>query len=160
MQFIATVPALHLALVHLHLSFFLFNPMYLPLHAWPIGFTPANANPKADEADWEAFWRAFARLQVRTLFVEIIDVGVRVPEQVLLGPLRTVRAGRFEVMLPWPKGLETSGEFGDAGFVVRRPPEGTDLMEQWDVEKGYTGPEGYPRPGWTERGVLRRLRKW
>jgi hypothetical protein len=107
-----------MALAHFHLSFSLTSPMYLPPHAWPIGFTAANTNPKADEAKWEAFRRAFARLRIRALVVEILDLGVRVPEQVLLEPLRKVRAGRVEVVLPWPRGLETSGEFGDAGFVV------------------------------------------
>jgi hypothetical protein len=107
-----------MALAHFHLSFSLTSPIYLPPHAWPIGFTAANTNPKADEAKWEAFRRAFARLRIRALVVEILDLGVRVPEQVLLEPLRKVRAGRVEVVLPWPRGLETSGEFGDAGFVV------------------------------------------
>jgi hypothetical protein len=68
-------------------------------------------------------------------------LGVRVPEQVLLEPLRKVRAGRVEVVLPWPRGLETSGEFGYAGFVVRRPlePEGMDLMVQMNFEGGNPG---------------------
>jgi hypothetical protein len=37
--------------------------------------------------------------------------------------------------------LETSGEFGDAGFVVRRPPEPevTDLMVQMNIERGNLG---------------------
>lgn len=126
--------------------------MYLPLRAWPIGFTAASTNPKADEAEWEAFWRAFARLQVRALIVEILDLGVRVPEQALLEPLRRVRARVFEVVLPWPSGLETSGEFGDAGFVVRRPPKGTDLMMQMNVDKGNPG-VGKKRVVW---GRLRR----
>ncbi len=65
---------------------------------------------------------------VRVLIVEILDHRVRVPEQVLLEPLREVRAGRLEIMLPWSEGLEMGGEFGDAGFVVRRPLEGVDLM--------------------------------
>lgn len=117
--------------------------MYLPYHLWPSGFTAENTNPKAvraDEAEWEAFWRAFAHVQVRVLIVEILDHGVRVPEQVLLQPLRGVRAGRFEVVLPWPEGLKTSGEFGDAGFVVRRPPEGVSLMMEMDVDKACLGP--------------------
>jgi hypothetical protein len=143
-----------MALAHLHISFSLTSPMYLPPRVWPIGFTAANTNPKAEEAEWEAFWRAFARLRVRALVVEILDLGVRVPEQVLLEPLRKVRAGRVEVVLPWPRGLETSGEFGDAGFVVRRPPdpEGTDLMVQMNVERGNPGVK-------KERAVWGRLRR-
>ncbi|KAH8753445.1 hypothetical protein F5882DRAFT_445043 [Hyaloscypha sp. PMI_1271] len=125
-QLIATVPAPYMALAHLHLSFPLTSPMYLPPRAWPIGFTAANTNPKADEAEWEAFWRAFARLRVRALVVEILDLGVRVPE-----------------------GVERSGEFGDAGFVVRRlpEPEGTDLMVQMNVERGNPGVRK-ERGGW------------
>jgi hypothetical protein len=86
-------------------------------------------------------------VQVRVLIVEILDHGVRVPEQVLLEPLRTARAGRFEVVLPWPEGLKTTGEFGDAGFVVRRPPEGVNLMMHMDVDKGCSGPP-LGRPIW------------
>jgi hypothetical protein len=126
--------------------------MYLPPRAWPIGFTSANSNPKTDEAEWEAFWGAFARLKVCALVVEILDYGVRVPEEALLRPLRNVRAGEFEVVLPWPKGLKTSGEFGDAGFAVRRPPEGTNLMVELNVEKGNPGVE-------KGRGFWERLRR-
>jgi hypothetical protein len=81
-------------------------------------------------------------------------LGVRVPERVLLEPLRKVRAGKVEVVLPWRKGLETSGEFRDAGFVFRRPPEpeGTDLMVQMNVERGNLGVK-------KERGVWGRLRR-
>ncbi|RDL35223.1 uncharacterized protein BP5553_07154 [Venustampulla echinocandica] len=126
--------------------------MYLPPRAWPIGFTAANSNPKTAEAEWEACWRAFARLQVRALVVEILDDGIRVPEEALLQPLRNIKAGELEVVLPWPKGLETSGEFGDAGFAVRRPPEGTNVMVHWDVDKG--------NPGVGKgRGVWERLRR-
>lgn len=114
--------------------------MYLPYLEWPNGVTTDNTSPKrvrADEADWEGFWRALSRLQVRTLIVEIIDDGIRVPEQTLLEPLREVSAELFEVVLPWPACLKTSGEFGDAAFTVRRPPEGVDLMwYRGDVEKG------------------------
>ena len=120
-QLIATVPASYIALAHFHLSFSLTSPIYLPPRAWPIGFTAANTNPKADEAEWEAFWRAFARLRVRALVVEILDLGLRVPEQVLLERLRKVRAGRVEVVLPWPRGLETSGEFGTRGLWLEDP---------------------------------------
>ncbi|TVY32103.1 hypothetical protein LOCC1_G008827 [Lachnellula occidentalis] len=150
-RLIATVPAPYLALAHIHISFPLFSPMYLPLNVWPTGFTPANSNRKADEAEWEAFWRAFARVRLRVLYVEILDWGVRVPEQMLLAPLRQVSAGEFEVVLPWPVGLDTSGEFGDAGFRVRRPPEGTNLMLQMNVAK-------YGRGVGKGRGVWERLR--
>jgi hypothetical protein len=139
-----------LALAHLHLSFDITSPMYLPYRLWPNGFTAEYINPKtvkAVEAKWEAFWRAFIHVRVRVLIVEIHDYGVIVPEQVLLEPLRGVRAGRFEVVLPWPEGLKMSGEFGDAGFVVRRPPEGVDLMMHWAVDKGYPGPP-QGRPIW------------
>jgi hypothetical protein len=142
-----------LALAHLHLSFDITSPMYLPYRLWPNGYTAENTNPKtvkAVETEWEAFWRAFIHVQVRVLIVEILDYGVRVPEQVLLEPLRQVSemgAGRFEVVLPWPEGLRMSGEFGDAGFVVRRPPEGVDLMMHWDVDKGYPEPR-QGRPMW------------
>jgi hypothetical protein len=142
-----------LALAHLHLSFDITSPMYLPYRLWPNGYTAENTNPKAVqavEAEWEAFWRAFIHVRVRVLIVEIHDYGVIVPEQVLLEPLRQVSemgAGRFEVVLPWPEGLRMSGEFGDAGFVVRRPPEGVDLMMHWDVDKGYPEPR-QGRPMW------------
>lgn len=112
--------------------------MYLPFHAWPVGFTADNTNPKADEDEWEAFWHAFARLQVRALIVEIVGSATRVPEQMLLEPLRKVTAEEFEVVLPWIAGLETTGEFRDAEFAVRRPPEGT-VMHEWDVETGCWG---------------------
>jgi hypothetical protein len=147
-----------LALAHLHLSFDIYSPMYLPCRLWPNGYTAENTNLKAFkavEAEWEAFWRAFAHVRVRVLIVEILDYGVRVPEQVLLEPLRQVsemRVGRFEVVLPWPEGLERSGEFGDAGFVVRRPPEGVDLMMHWDVDKGGQEP-------WHGRPMWQRLRR-
>jgi hypothetical protein len=124
--------------------------MYVPYRLWPSGYTAENTNPKAVkavEAEWEALWRAFAHVQVRVLIAEILDHGVRVPEQALLEPLREVRPGMVEVVLPWPEGLETSGEFGDAGLVVRRPPEGVDLMMHWDVDKGYPGPP-QGRPIW------------
>lgn len=138
-RFIATVPVPYLALSHLHISFPLFSPMYLPFRSSRFGFTAANSRPKSDEAEWEAFWGAFARVRLRVLHVEILDHGVRVPEQALLGPLRQLSAGEFEVVLPWPVGLQTSGEFGDAGFSVRRPPEGTNMMLEIHVEKGYPG---------------------
>lgn len=144
------MPAPYLALAPLHLSFAITNPVYLPYRLWPLGFTAENTNHKdvkAVEAEWEAFWCAFAHVQVRVLIVEILDHGVRVPEQVLLEPLREVRAGMFEVVLPWPEGLETTGEFGDAGFVVRRPPEGVDLMMEMYVDKYNTGPP-QRRPIW------------
>lgn len=63
-------------------------------------------------------------------------MGVRVPEQVLLDPLRQVRAERLEVVLPWPSGLEITGEFGDAGFVVSRPPGSVRLAEM-NVDGGH-----------------------
>jgi hypothetical protein len=132
--------------------------MYVTYRLWPNGYTAKNTNPKAVkavEAEWEAFWRAFAHVQVRVLIVEILDYGVRVPEQVLLEPLRQVsemRVGRLEVVLPWQEGLKMSGGFGDAGFVVRRPPEGVDLMMHMGVNKGY--PE--PRQG---RSMWQRLRR-
>ena len=132
--------------------------MYLPPCEWPIGLRDANIelkDLKAEEAEWEAFWHAFARLRVCSLVVEILDCGVRVPEQALLQPLRMVRAGSFEVVLPWPTGLETTGEFGDAGFVVRRPPEGTDVMMRLDVIAGGSWVLG------SERGIWGRLRnRW
>lgn len=80
-------------------------------------------------------------------------MGVRAPEQALLEPLRRVRAEKFEIILPWPYGLETSVEFKDVGFVVRRPPEsvGTDLMISWDVAKAYPGMV-------RQRGLWERLR--
>jgi hypothetical protein len=136
-----------LALAHLHLSFDVHSPMYLPYRLWPSGYTAENINPKTVKAKWEAFWRAFTHVRVRVLIVEIHAYRVIVPEQVLLEPLKEVRAGRFEVVLPWPEGLKMSGEFGDAGFVVRRPPEGVDLMMHWGVDKGYPGPP-QGRPIW------------
>ena len=78
---------------------------------------------------------------------------VRVPEQVLLEPLRKVRAGSVEIVLPWPSGLETSGEFRDAGFVVRRPPEPRmDLMVEMNVDRGNPGLK-------KERGLWGRLKR-
>lgn len=77
-------------------------------------------------------------MRVRDLLVEIVHWGIRVPEQALLEPLRQVRAGRFEVVLPWPSGLEMTGEFGDAGFVVTRPPASVHLLEL-NVDKGNPG---------------------
>lgn len=56
----------------------------------------------------------------------------------LLGSLRNLRAGDFEVVLPWPTGLETSGEFEDAAIIIRRPP-GTDLMGEINVDSGHPG---------------------
>ena len=139
-RFITTVPAPYLALTTVHLTFSIDSPLYLPLNAWPHGFTTDDTDIKADEARWEAFWRKFSRVRVRNLIVEITDGGVRVPEQLLLRPLNQVKAGSFEVVLPWPDGLETSGEFRGAIFTVRRPPEGIDLMMGVDVVKcGYPG---------------------
>jgi hypothetical protein len=87
-------------------------------------------------------------VRVRVLIVEILDHGVRVPEQVLLEPLRQVsemKEGRFEVVLPWPERLKRSGEFGNAGFVVRRPPEGVDLMMRFDRDYACLAlPQGRP----------------
>lgn len=141
-RFIAVVPASHIALARLHISFSVWNPMYMPYSEWPHGCTAEDSDPKADEAEWGAFWQAFASLRVRSLFVEILETGIRVPEEPLLEPLRQVKIEDFEVVLPWPPGLETSGDFGDAGFVLRRPPEPVELMGR-DVDKGNPG---LPRP--------------
>lgn len=72
------------------------------------------------ELEWEAIWRSFGRLRVRSLVVEIVDHGLRKPEP---GLLET-----FEVLVPWSKESETSGEIENVGFVIRRPPEGVNLM--------------------------------
>lgn len=117
--------------------------MYLPYTEWPVGFTADNIDHKAvraHEAEWEAFWRAVSHLQVYAMFVEIYDQGARVPEETLLKPLRQVRAGRFEVMLPWPTGLEYTGEFGDVDFLIRRPPVEMELMMEMNVAKYNPGP--------------------
>lgn len=84
--------------------------------------------------------------------MEIIDFGVRVPERVLLAPLRKVQACSFEVVLPWPMGLETSGELEDAGFVVKRPPESVNLMIEMNVDKANCGVR-------RNRGIWGRLSK-
>ncbi|KAH9206997.1 hypothetical protein DL95DRAFT_275652, partial [Leptodontidium sp. 2 PMI_412] len=76
---------------------------------------------KARELEWETFWRAFARVQLRCTVVEIHDGDSWVSEQALLEPLRQVSAKSMEVLLPWPKESDTSGNFDDAKFVVRRP---------------------------------------
>jgi hypothetical protein len=119
--------------------------MYLPTRAWPIGFFKAdNCDPKADEAEWECFWRDLSRLWVRDLVVEIIlSIEMEVAEQVLLEPLRQVKAGRFEVVLPLMSGLEMSGEFEDAPFLIRRPPK---PVKVWglSVDKGYPGVQNGP----------------
>jgi hypothetical protein len=52
------------------------------------------------------------------------------------------------------KGVGDEWEFGDAGFVVRRPPEpeGTNLMVQMNIERGNPGVK-------KERRVWGRLRR-
>lgn len=138
-RFIATVPASHIALAHLHLSKSIFIPMYLPLRSWLHGFEPDNCDPKADEAEWEGFWRALSRVWVRDLLVEItLSHEVKVPEQVLLEPLWHIKAGTFEVVLPLMSGLEMGGEFEDAPFVVRRPLKPVEVS-RLDVDKGGPG---------------------
>ncbi|CAG8980645.1 hypothetical protein HYALB_00012726 [Hymenoscyphus albidus] len=87
------------------------------------------------EDRWEACWGAFANVKVRSLVVEIHDYRERLPEQQLLQPLQRVRADRLEVVLPWPEGLATTGDFRNAGFAVRRHPEGVNLMIYNDVDK-------------------------
>ena len=56
-----------------------------------------------------------------------------------VGAVEVVRAGRLGVVLPWLEGLQTGGKFGDAGFVVRIPPEGTEVTVQMYVDKGIPG---------------------
>lgn len=116
--------------------------MYLPDRKFPNGITTENTTRKSvktDEAKWEAFWRALSRLYLRSLVAEIIDERIRVPEQTLLDPLNRVSAEAFHVILPWPTGLETTGDFGSAKFTVRRPPEGVNVMKSIDVESGDSG---------------------
>lgn len=66
---------------------------------------------------------------------------MEVAEQALLEPLRQVKAGRFEVILPVMDGLERSGKFDDALFVIRRPLNPVKVGES-NVDKrgpGYGG---------------------
>lgn len=153
-KFIATVPAHYITLSHLHLSLLLTTPLYLPYDARPYGFTDSDV--QAAEAEWEASWHALARRRVCALVVEILDMGIRVPEQRLLQPLKNVARtgnGPVEVVLPWPRGLKTSDESEDViGLVVTRPPEdiGSDLMMEWSVDKAC---ESFTQ---TRDGVVRR----
>lgn len=145
----------HLALPHLRLSDEIQSPIYLPYEKWPFVFTRADTHKvKTAEVEWEAFWKSLSRVRVRALVVEIIDSAARVPEQVLLEPLNRVSAGSFEVILPWPAGLKTSGSFGNALSTVRRPPEGVDLMMDFNVMKHQecVGPNSNGRfPRWRIR---------
>ncbi|KAH7403780.1 hypothetical protein BKA64DRAFT_707255 [Cadophora sp. MPI-SDFR-AT-0126] len=135
-RFIMIVPDTFLACVRLHLMYGVSSPMYLKACDWPHQFTAENSNPKADQAEWEDLWRAFAKVRVAQLIVEIHDYGVRVPEQALMAPLRGLRQSPMEVLLPWHDDLDTSGDFRDVAYVVRRPPEWIDPTLQLDVDKG------------------------
>jgi hypothetical protein len=141
--FISTVPAVHLAVTRLHLSLPIRNPLYVPPGQWPVNSFPEEAEIKADEAKWEAFWRHFSQVSVRDLQVEILDVGFRANEQLLLQPLKDVRAHSIDVLLPWPIGLSPTGSFQNTAFNITRPPEGVDLMIQWNVDRAM---EIFPPP--------------
>jgi hypothetical protein len=84
------------------------------------------------------WWSAFARLRIHELIVENKRLRNEISEQALVESLKKVKAaGSFEVLLPWPKKLATSGELKDAGFMPTRPTEsiGTGPMAQMGVAK-------------------------
>ena len=63
-----------------------------------------------------------------------MDMGIRVPEQLLLQPMNYIQADSIEVFLHWPTGFETTGNFQDSAFTVTRPPEGINLMSERNVD--------------------------
>ncbi|CAG8949102.1 hypothetical protein HYFRA_00002231 [Hymenoscyphus fraxineus] len=133
-RFVASVPTSHLALASFRVSFMTEYPMYSRTQNQDVNLG-IEGGQIVSEARWEACWATFSNVKVRWLIVEIHDYGVRLPEQRLLQPLQRVRAERVEVVLPWPEGLAITGDFRNAGFVVRRPPEGVNLMIHNDVDK-------------------------
>lgn len=72
---------------------------------------------------------------MRRLEVEIMDIGSRVPELLLVEPLDYAQADSIEVFLPWPIGLGTTGTFEGAAFTVTRPPEGVNLITHLSIDR-------------------------
>ncbi|EHK99278.1 hypothetical protein M7I_4843 [Glarea lozoyensis 74030] len=113
--------------------------MYLPASDYWLNHVFNPTSTKAAEAAWEAFWPIFASSPSRTLIVDILDSGIRVPEEALLEPLTGLRGETIEVLLPWPEGSAMSGNFDEAEFTVARP-KGEERMLELNFEAGgYTG---------------------
>jgi hypothetical protein len=109
--------------------------MYLPASDYWHNHVFSPTNTKAAEAAWEAFWPIFASSPSRTLIVDILDSGIRVPEEALLAPLTSLTGETIEVLLPWPEGSAMSGNFDEAEFSVTRP-KGEERMLELNFEGG------------------------